>query len=197
MTHHVSPEAAIDLDVVWGPMRLDKPSASLSSEALQADLDGCTAEVLASHGIRVARDRRVGDLGIASVIGFTGEGLAGALGLATTDPTLATLYARSMGSPGDLAAHSDWLRELSNQVLGRLKGRLLTKGYAIHLAIPQSVRGMSLVPNESRRSHIAWTVLTSPAGVVLAWLDLETSDAMAAEAGPSVAPSESGDVIIF
>lgn len=187
----------LDLDQVWGPMSAGGDAAALGSAALQEDLEVSTSEVLTAHGIDATAERTIGGLTIASVIGFSGAGLAGALGLATTDEVLAALYQQSLSNPGDQERYSDWLRELSNQVLGRLKGRLLARGYAIHLALPQSMRGMCLVPNDTRRSSIAWTVMSAEQGPMLAWLDLEQVEGLAREAGPPVQVQPSGEVIIF
>src|SRR5688572_21257649 len=57
---------------------------------------------------------------VCAVIGFTGRGVRGTLLLATTDEPL------GRSSPlGPAVKPGDWMGELSNQLLGRLKSKLL------------------------------------------------------------------------
>ena len=135
---------------------------------------------------------------MASVIGFSGSGLAGALGLRIPPtrswPECTDWVGRTLGTQRQ---HSDWLRELSNQVLGRFKGRMLARGLTLHIALPQSVRGMHLVPDEHRHNRITWTVLAMAPGPLLVWLDLERIEGQELQVGPPKPACPSGDLILF
>jgi len=187
----------LDLTQIWGPLTSEGSIEPLSSLELQEDIEESSLEVLWANGVQARRDSRIGGLTTASVIGFSGHGLTGALGVATSDEVLAGLYRQCLSMAGEARQHGDWLREVSNQVLGRFKGRMLGRGYAIYLALPQSVRGMCLVPNEHRHNHIAWTVLATEHGPLLTWLDLERVDGQVLEAGPPVQARASGEMVLF
>ena len=187
----------LDLTQVWGPMHNGGELDPLSSATLHQDVEWSSIDVLRAHGIDARRDVHIGGLTMASVIGFSGSGLAGALGLATSDEVLAGMYRLGRSNAGDERQHSDWLRELSNQVLGRFKGRMLARGLTLHIALPQSVRGMHLVPNEHRHNRITWTVLAMAPGPLLVWLDLERIEGQELQVGPPIQACPSGDLILF
>ena len=84
-----------------------------------------------------------------AVIGFSGDGLGGALGLAVSH----ALMKIAQGMATDKMA-DDWLGELTNQLLGRLKNGLLAYGVSYTLALPMVLHGLNIqIRNESKQVY--------------------------------------------
>ncbi len=107
-------------------------------------------------------------LAFCSVMGFGGKPMRGALVLATTkEPLEQTL-------PGGADSQRDWICELSNQLMGRVKNRLLALGVDIHLATPAGLSGdnLSAAPAKLRAPQ----VFEVANGFVCVWIDCEYVD---------------------
>jgi CheY-specific phosphatase CheX len=102
----------------------------------------CTKELLEAYGVvarpvQNARDLGV-SLGFAGIIGFTGPLLRGTLLIATTNKTL------ERSNPAPTSPTREWMAELANQLLGRIKNQLFTCEIEIHLTTPLVLRGQHL-----------------------------------------------------
>jgi hypothetical protein len=73
---------------------------------------------------------------LAAVIGFTGESMRGALALVTSERLLHFLYPIPNRQPSETEL-ADWAGEFANQLLGRLRNRLLPRGVEIHVSMPK------------------------------------------------------------
>ena len=107
-------------------------------DRLRALVRECAQELFASYGVatqEIPRLSREHDL--AGVIGFTGA-MRGTLFIASTTSFF------DAASPAPSADTGDWTAELANQLLGRLKNRLLRRGIEIAVATPVVVRGLRL-----------------------------------------------------
>lgn len=101
---------------------------------------------------------------LAGIIGLTAESLRGTLVLGTTESILKETDDRADGR--------DWIGELANQLLGRLKNRLFAYGVEIAMSTPVSLRGHNLALTSS--SEDTWFyAFQSSAGLVCVWFDLE------------------------
>jgi CheY-specific phosphatase CheX len=80
---------------------------------------------------------------VSSVISFTGERLAGHLVVGSTEQYLKSAYLRMF--PGDdtpeLSAIVDFLGEISNRTLGRLKSYFESRGVSFLLGVPLGIHG--------------------------------------------------------
>lgn len=188
---------AVDLELVWGPVQPLDASQTADRQTLIRMLTSSAAEVLKMSGAQPRSERVIGDLSVAALIGFTGAGTAGALGLAASEEVLNRLYRSSVGAKGGENERCDWLREVANQILGRLKGQLLARGVTIHMALPQSIRGMRLVPHHDRTRHVAWTLIVGDQGPLLVWLDVEHIERLALDKNPPILAQPAGQVLIF
>ena len=111
-------------------------------------------ELFARYGVTVRRatdgDEPVSpDFLLCSVIGFTGRDVRGTLVLALTEelsgmsnPVVG--LERGRGNPRLI--QRDWVGELSNQLLGRIKIELLRCGVEIYLNLPAVLLGQHLAP---------------------------------------------------
>jgi hypothetical protein len=83
--------------------------------------------------------------GIVAFIGFSGAKLTGSLALVLPEALVEETHPMRGRIAGDpRAALHDWAGEISNQVLGRLKNRLLGGGIVLQLSTPIPLQGTEL-----------------------------------------------------
>lgn len=80
---------------------------------------------------------------LAAVIGFTGESMRGALAFVASEDLLRELYPIPNQVPSE-AEVADWAGEFVNQLLGRLRNRLLPRGVEIHVSMPKVMAAAQL-----------------------------------------------------
>ena len=89
----------------------------------------------------------------------------------------------------------DWLGELSNQLLGRAKNRLLAYGSSFRLSPPTTLSGRELTL-ESREGTTTWFKVTTSQGVFEYALDFRAAPDLCFERTETDVPAE-GDVFLF
>jgi hypothetical protein len=155
----------------------------------------CGLELFAAHGIRLAPAPLlplVPELEFLSIIGFAGARVGGVLVLGADE----TILQRCNGTA---SASSDWIAELGNQFLGRIKNSLLREGIAIHRSPPAVVHAgaqaaLYLRPgSESVR-------LADDRDAIWIWMDWETD--FAAEPAATLTPADTdvlteGEMLLF
>lgn len=99
------------------------------------------------------------------VIGLSGDQLRGSLLLATSREPLGRT------SPTSDASFREWIAELSNQLLGRIKNRLLARGVSLHLSTPVVLRGQHLAPLS--QTELPPLTFVCEGGCVCVWFDAE------------------------
>lgn len=99
------------------------------------------------------------------VVGFSGEEMRGTLLLGTSREPLGRT------SPANDSSLREWIAELSNQLLGRIKNKLLTRGVNLHLSTPIVLRGEHIAP--VGRAELVPLAFTCDGGLVCVWLDYE------------------------
>lgn len=125
-----------------------------------------------------------------SRIGFVGDHIHGTLILGTTrEPLTQSMPIR--------ARDSDWIAELSNQLLGRIKNQVIRRGIEFSMSTPSTVSRRHLRKIISARDFRPWT-FTTPGGVVCLWVEL----VVAGPIWPKIEPIDSdvaaeGDVLLF
>lgn len=105
------------------------------------------------------------DLLFCGVVGFSGEEMRGTLLLATSREPLGRT------SPTTDASLREWIAELSNQLLGRIKNRLISRGVTLHLSTPVVLRGTHISPvtTDELRPYL----FSCDGGFVCVWMDAE------------------------
>jgi CheY-specific phosphatase CheX len=105
----------------------------------------------------------------AAIIGFAGDGIAGSLALSTSHSCLTEL-----AKIGNAQMIEDWLGELSNQLLGRVKRRFAPHGASFSLGTPVVITGDHLRLTRSMKVKNTLTVsLEAPIGRVEVWIEVE------------------------
>lgn len=104
------------------------------------------------------------------VIGFVGSGVRGTC-LLGAQQQLVQASCRAGNRP------RDWIAELSNQLLGRLKMKLLSCGVSVKVTTPLALSGVQLTPLP--RLGQEPMAFSSERGAALVWLELETEEGFA------------------
>jgi CheY-specific phosphatase CheX len=101
------------------------------------------------------------------VIGFSGDQMRGTMLLATSKEPLGRT------SPSTDASLREWLAELANQLLGRVKNRLFTHGVHLHMSTPIVLRGEHISP-VSQAELVPFSFVCD-GGVVCVWFDVDVT----------------------
>jgi CheY-specific phosphatase CheX len=102
---------------------------------------------------------------LSGLVGFSGPGIRGASILAASESPIA----RSNPVEGSLA---DWIAELANQLVGRIKNQLLRSGADVYATTPIVLPGDHIAP--MRRADITPLVFSAEGGSVFVWIELDT-----------------------
>jgi CheY-specific phosphatase CheX len=147
------------------------PSAVSLVDGLAAD---ATSALFEAYGLKMERDgplasREMLARPLVSVIGFSSELLSGSL-------VLALPLAVAQGTlPVPEASLADWSGELANQLLGRLKSKLLQYQVSINMGLPVVVSGDGITLVTTPRQVTRHYSFSSDLGNVLIRLDMELS----------------------
>jgi len=149
-----------------------------------------------AYGITVhetATERKV-HTPICAAIGFAGPALTGTVMLCAEPP----LVRASKPLPENV--DHEWLAELVNQLMGRIKNRLLAFGIEVHPSTPLILRSERVAPL-GHSGDLAGVVLHHPdGGSAIATIDHDVRDpaklANLTRDGQPAIPRE-GDVILF
>lgn len=124
-----------------------------------------------SPALRVASHYAIG------VIGFAGEGLRGTLVIATCTALVTQRCPNSGARPMRLEDRArDWIGELSNLVLGRIKIALSRRGVVMGLSTPVAFTGQHIRLGAVQRSRTRAWDFTGAEGTVRAWLEVDFDD---------------------
>jgi CheY-specific phosphatase CheX len=127
---------------------------------------------------------------LTGVIGFTGPGLRGTCIVASTEGPLR----QSNPTDGSLR---DWIAELANQLVGRVKNHLLRGGADVYVTTPVVMRGEHLAPLP-RFVLKPQAFATPEGGRVFLWVEVEAKpDFELSEVRQSSAPVAEGDALLF
>lgn len=133
----------------------------------------CTTELFGARGIEV---RGIGDLvgpiEYAATLGFSADKVRGMLGLGMERVTLQFLVSKDTAASEPDGNAEDWLGETANQLLGRIKNKLMAYNVLVSLALPSVLRGLHL-RFVSQQPSALWTYcFESEGGMIFVWLDL-------------------------
>lgn len=149
-----------------------------------------------AYGIAIqeAKGGAVPSTPLCAVIGFTGPWLCGAAMIAADN----ALIAAACPVPG--TSDRDWLAELANQLLGRVKNRLLPYGVEVYASTPVVLRGDRIAPL-GRDGTLPGVMFQTTTGYrVTVWIDHTVLDASKLDRlsrGEATDIPREGDVILF
>lgn len=156
-------------------------------------------ELFESQGIELrAVAQTESSMEIAATISFSADELRGTAGIGLSPSTLERLLTSAFDDrpPSDPL---DWLGEALNQLLGRLKNKLLGYGVAISPALPTVLRGIRLELRPAGLSSL-WTYgFEMPAGSFCVWVDVHMLEGLtlAPRGGPEFQAVREGELLLF
>ena len=125
---------------------------------------------------------------LSGVIGFVGPELRGTCLLVGNRSPI------EMSSPQKDHTR-DWVGELTNQLVGRLKRKFLGFGLDVALTTPVVLSGVHLRPMP--RSELTPRVFRTPSGSVMVWVEVEAEVGFAFGPAVSDMTNAEGDVLVF
>lgn len=174
------------------------PALHQQHRAIDDLLVQCCRELFAAYQLDVqprGRDEFPAseELALCGVMGFGGKKIRGALVLATTREPL------EVTNPNGFGSQRDWVCELANQLLGRVKNRLISVGVEILLATPAGLTGDHLCPSPGKLR--APQVFAAGAGFICAWIDCELAEGFVLPESLGCGPFEravgEGETVLF
>jgi hypothetical protein len=132
-----------------------------------------------------ANDQRV----LCGVIGFVGSGVRGSCMLVGHDELI-------MGSCPDGGRSRDWIGELTNQLAGRVKAKLLKYGVEVALSTPIGVSGVAVHPIP--RNELKPTYFSALERPLIVWVEMDSDPGfvLAESAAPEPGRTE-GEIVLF
>ena len=138
---------------------------------------------------------------VASIIGYAGDTMRGALVLVTSREVVTALQPEDLREElkGNDDAACDVLGEFSNMLLGRLKNLLLGRGVILMLATPTTAVGTALRIATPAEGTAAWHEFSSAAGPVFVRFDAMFDPDFALEdaRGADTGAVAEGDLMMF
>lgn len=140
------------------------------------------------------------DFLLCSVIGFTGRDVRGTLVLALTEELYGLsnpIAAPDPSATGNRLTQRDWVGELSNQLLGRIKIALLPFGVEIYLNLPAVLLGQHLAPLP--RPHLKPLKFTLSPGAAAVWIEVEARPGFKIDSAASTEDQgpDAGETVLF
>jgi CheY-specific phosphatase CheX len=159
-----------------------------------------TLELFASMGIDLESAAEVDRPGeFVAVIGFSGESVRGAVGLALRGDLVANALRRSGADAAVRGACDDFVAELANQLLGRVKNKMLRYGTELALALPMVLRGIELRLVGAGGENVWAYCFSSTDGGVSVWFDarFDQSFQLELQDNPELEGAPEGEMMMF
>ncbi len=146
-----------------------------------------------AYGVQLHRSEMAqtpsGDRSLTGIIGFTGRGITGMCLVAASEEPL-------VASNPTQGALRDWVAELSNQLAGRLKHKLLTQGVEVYITTPIVLRATRIEPLPRRK--LVPRGFTAAGGMVALWVEVETTpDFVMVPPSADEVPAAEGETLLF
>lgn len=143
-----------------------------------------------AYGVQLQHSNGVqeptGDHSLTGIIGFTGQGITGMCLVAASEGPL-------MASNPASGRLRDWVAELSNQLAGRLKHKLLAMGAEVYITTPIVLRATRIEPLP-RRTLVPRTFKAAD-GTVALWVEVEITPEF--QLTPGEEPVAEGETLLF
>jgi len=153
--------------------------------------DACTS-LFEAYGVKLSRIT-AGDAPhtralFSGIVGFSGPGIRGTCILGATEKPI------SQSNPigGSLR---EWIAELSNQLVGRIKNKLLEEGAEVYVTTPVVLKGEHLAPLP--RFELEPMLFVTDGGSVFLWVEVETDPDFRFSENAFKPPAREGDALLF
>ncbi len=134
--------------------------------------DECTAGLFDAYGLTVSRQATGAPSdndGLVAVVGFTGDEFRGSLAVSAD---FATIRASNVISASPTPQQDrDWAGELANQLLGRIKNRLVALGAGVSMGIPMVFSGRQIRRRDPQHDPGLEMFFGTEHGRVVVWIE--------------------------
>jgi len=165
----------------------DTVSAGVSALAALACHELFEAYGVALESVDSSFDEAGGSV-MSGVMGFVGSRLRGTCLLASAAGPL------EASCPAGGRAR-DWIGELTNQLVGRLKTKLIARGIEVFLTTPIVLTGAHIRPIP--RGILQPSVFSSSSGNVLVWVEAESGRDLILGPDAPIETAEEGELLLF
>jgi hypothetical protein len=176
------------------PPSISAEEASLS--LLDDLLHDCCHELLADYGLHEDSASVPSASSFVAAIDFSGKDLSGTVVFRAT-PSVCRQTFRAAGGPGaalELSESADWMCELVNQLVGRIKNKLRVYQVSFTVNLP---RLLAALPPDKLESSVR-SRFVSDGGVFAGYLDVLISPGFAFDAPtPDGSLPEEGELVLF
>lgn len=169
----------------------------LKPTAIDTIIQSSTVELLHSYGLsiaprgRSATRRHTAEHEAVGIISFDGGSVAGRLTLSIPRPVFvapSSVHTENTTLP-------DWTRELTNQLMGRIKNRLMQFQLKLRTHIPTVLSGAALMLQKAPPTEI-WYTFAALRGEIIVTVDASLAQAVLEYSNASVVVAE-GELILF
>jgi hypothetical protein len=149
-------------------------------------------ELFADYGVVLKRGRydwgKSNEPLLSSVMGFVDQHIRGTCLLACEPAPLNASCPRGGGA-------RDWVGELANQLIGRLKVKLLAYDIDLALTTPIVLQGIRIQPLP--KTTLEPAMFAGSGGIVLAWIEVEVQNGFILPETRPPAAGETGELMLF
>lgn len=171
-----------------------------SRATLHTILQGSTVDLFHSFNIAVAPLERhlhqrdaIPFHEISGIISFTGRGFTGSLSVGVPAEVFDLMRHHEAGRGPD---QRDWIREVTNQLCGRVKSRLLPFQIALRIGVPVSLTREGFERHKARGPFFAGYLFRTLRGEIVVTVAGDIRHDVFVYSGVSESASE-GDIILF
>jgi hypothetical protein len=169
----------------------DSAGADDPQQLIQQMAEQACVGLFEAYGVRLQQGEALDpsrlERALTSIIGFTGAGITGMCLLICGEGPLEA----SNPTEGSLR---DWVAELSNQLAGRLKHKLIAHGAEVYITTPIVLRATRIEPLP--RHSLVPLGFTASGGAVGLWVEVDTApDFRFVEGGET--PVAEGETLLF
>lgn len=131
----------------------------------------------------------LGENALTSIVGFTGAGLTGMCLVSASDRLLVA------SNPAGAGSLRDWIAELSNQLAGRLKHKLLAQGVEVYITTPIVLRAARIEPMP--RTPLSPRSFKNDQGAIGLWVEVDSAPDFKFEPGAAGEAVAEGETLLF
>lgn len=155
--------------------------------------DACI-ELFAAYGVKLtllsSTAQESHEISMTGLVGFTGPGAWGMCLLGGNQGPL-----RSSNPTGGRLR--DWVAELTNQLAGRLKRKLVDRGALVYITTPIVIRGARIEPLPRKDRRLRPSVFEAESGRLTLWVEVETSPDFILSPEPAELTMAEGEAVLF
>ncbi|MET0339923.1 MAG: chemotaxis protein CheX [Polyangiales bacterium] len=146
-----------------------------------------------AYGVPLTKEQpetlSLGERALTSIVGFTGEGLTGMVLVSAAEGLLVK------SNPVGGASLRDWVAEMSNQLAGRLKHKLLAQGVEVYITTPIVLRAARVEPLP--RTTLSPRTFSNPEGFLGLWVEVDSAPGFKFQPGAAGEAVAEGETLLF